>query len=66
MENLITYCLEYSTDGTLVDGVSYSSLDQARDVAVSTVQQDKSDVKIFQSFGFSRCLWEEYDYATYG
>lgn len=58
------YLLEFS-DGTLVDGVDYD-LDRARDVAIGVVQDEHRDVVVKQYFAGRSCVWEEYDYATYG
>jgi hypothetical protein len=45
---------------------SFSDLDQARDVALSLVQEFGLDIDIIQHFGAASCVWEEYDAASYG
>ena len=45
---------------------TFTSLDQARDCALSFVQEFCTDIAIVQHFGAASCVWEEYDYDSYG
>lgn len=47
----MTYNLMFSHDGTLVDGLDYTSLDEARDVAFDVSLETGSEVSICQEFG---------------
>lgn len=43
-----------------------STLDRARDVALTLCQELQVDVGVYQHLGVATCLWEVYDVATYG
>ncbi len=45
---------------------TFSSLDRARDVALSLVCEFSTDITILKHFGPASCVWEEYDSASYG
>ena len=48
-------CVEYTSD-----------LDRARDVALSLCEELQVDVGVYQHLGSGTCLWEVYDFASYG
>jgi hypothetical protein len=45
---------------------SFTSLDRARDIALSFVEEYRTDIAILRHFGAASCVWEEYDSASYG
>lgn len=54
----MTYSLMFSHDGTLVDGLDYVSLDEARDVAFDVSLETGSEVSICEEFGASQNVVE--------
>ena len=66
-----TYTLQApcSQDPALLAELSsetFTSLDRARDIALSLVEEYGTDIAILQHLGAASCIWEEYDSASYG
>ncbi len=66
-----TYTLQAlcSQDPALLAELSsetFTSLDHARDIALSLVEEYGTDITILQHLGSASSLWEVYDSASYG